>query len=84
MDGEVISGEIMDGHPTVEQVNQHLLEKLDNLILNADDPETIASLTESLSKYNASIRNNAIFSPKETDEERKERERSAVIKEMLK
>jgi len=80
----VVVGEVMDGHPDVQTVNQHLLEKLDSLILKADDPETIASLTESLAKYNASIRNNTIFEPKETEKERFDREQSAILEGVLK
>lgn len=69
-----MEGELLGGEVSVEQVNRHLLEKLDYLILHAESPEVIASLTDSLAKYNASIRNNAIFAPEETPEERQQRQ----------
>lgn len=81
---EVFSGEIVGGHPDVTTVNQHLLEKLDALILSAKDPETIASLTESLAKYNSSIKNSSIFEPKETEEERNAKARNAALGDILK
>lgn len=79
MDGEVITK-----GPSLEEVNQHLLNKLDRLIQDADDSETIASLTESLAKYNSSIRNNDIFSPQESDKEKTERMTRDLLGEVIK
>lgn len=75
MEAEVI--EVKASHPTIEQVNTHLLDKLDELILAVDaksDPEMVKVLTESVAKLNTSLRGNDIFAPKETEEERRERE----------
>lgn len=87
MEGEVISGELVGDNPTVETVNKHLLEKLDTLILSIDaktDPELVKVLTESVAKYNTSIKNSSIFEPKETEEERNAKARSAVLGDILK
>lgn len=87
MEGEIIDAEIMGKSPTVETVNNHLLEKLDTLILSIDaktDPELVKVLTESVAKYNSSIKNSSIFEPKETEEEREAKARSAVLGDILK
>lgn len=84
MDAEVI--DIKTSHPTIEQVNSHLLDKLDELILAVDaksDPEMVKVLTESVAKLNTSLRGNDIFAPKETEEERKEREAKEALLGMM-
>lgn len=66
----------MSQSPTIEDVNQHLLDKLDELIQDVDaksDPDMVKVLTESVAKLNASLKGNDIFAPRETDEERMER-----------
>lgn len=87
MDGEVIEGETMPLTPTLESVNNHALEKLDELILSLDaksQPEMVDAVINSLSKLNQSHKGNTIFAPKETDEERRARENANVMKEMMK
>lgn len=87
MEGEIVMGEMMDGHPTVETVNNHLLEKLDALILSVNaksDPEMVKVLTESVAKYNSSIKNGNIFEPKETEDEKVAKAQSAILGDMLK
>ena len=81
MEAEVI--DVKTSGSTIEDVNKHLLDKIDELILSIDaksDPEMVKVLTESVAKLNASLKGNNIFTPKETEEERKEREaREAII-----
>lgn len=78
----VVTGEVLDGSPTVEDVNQHFLEKLDQLILKTEDSEEIKALGESLARYNTSIRNNDIFT-QESEEERINREISKNIQDAI-
>ena len=82
-EGETVDGEVVDNtFPTLEQVNKNALKKLNELIENASS-EDIPGLIESLAKYNASIRNNDVFT-KETEEERKAREKSNIVEGLLK
>lgn len=71
---------------SLESVNRHLLQKLDDLIEACDaktDPELVKVLTESVAKLNTSFKGNDIFAPQETEEQRKERERKEVLEGML-
>lgn len=80
MEAEVI--DVKTSQPTIEDVNRHLIDKLDELILATNaksDPEMVKVLTESVAKLNASLKGNNIFTPKETEEERKEREAKEAI-----
>lgn len=79
MDGEVINARTTN--PTIEEVNRHLLSKLDELIesINGKDPEMVRAITESVAKLNSSLKGNNIFTPQETPEERKEREAQEAI-----
>ena len=80
MDGEVIEARIRS-HATIEDVNVHLLDKLDELIddINPKDADMVRALTESVAKLNASLKGNNIFTPQETEEDRREREPQASI-----
>lgn len=80
MDGEVIEAKVKD-HATIEDVNVHLLDKLDELIddINPKDTDMVRALTESVAKLNASLKGNNIFTPQETEEERRERETQEAI-----
>lgn len=80
MDGEVIEAKIK-GHATIEDVNIHLLDKLDELIddINPKDADMVRALTESVAKLNASLKGNNIFTPQETEEEKREREAQEAI-----
>lgn len=84
MEAEIIDAKVE--RPSIETVNTHLLTKLDELIQDIDvktNPEMVKVITESLAKLNTSLRGNDIFTPKETDEERKEREsREAILDAM--
>lgn len=79
-----MEGEVIDAKPanaTIEDVNTNLLNKLNKLIesVNDKDPEMIRALTESVAKLNTSLKGNNIFTPRETEEERKEREATEAI-----
>lgn len=80
MDGEVIEAKVR-GHATIEDVNVHLLDKLDELIddINPKDADMVRALTESVAKLNASLKGNNIFTPQETEEEKREREAQEAI-----
>ena len=82
-EGEVVDGKVVDNtFPTLEQVNKNALKKLNDLIEEASS-EDIPGLIESLAKYNASIRNNDVFT-KETEEERRAKEKSNIVEGILK
>ena len=78
MEGEVLS---IRKDATIEEVNTNLLNKLNELIdsVNSKDPEMVRAITESVAKLNASLKGNNIFTPKETEEQRKEREANEAI-----
>ena len=84
MEGEVIEAKV--NNPSIEDVNRHLLNKLDELIESTDaktNPELVKVITESVAKLNASLKGNDIFTPQETAEEKKAREaREAIAKAM--
>lgn len=80
MDGEVIEAKVKN--PSIEDVNRHLLNKLDELIEATDaktNPELVKVITESVAKLNASLKGNDIFTPQETAEQRREREAQEAI-----
>ena len=78
MEGEVLG---VRKDATIEEVNTNLLNKLNELIdsVNSKDPEMVRAITESVAKLNASLKGNNIFTPKETEEQRKEREANEAI-----
>ena len=78
MEGEVLS---VRKDATIEEVNTNLLNKLNELIdsVNSKDPEMVRAITESVAKLNASLKGNNICTPKETEEQRKEREANEAI-----
>ena len=78
MEGEVLG---VRNDATIEEVNTNLLNKLNELIdsVNSKDPEMVRAITESVAKLNASLKGNNIFTPKETEEQRKEREANEAI-----
>ena len=78
MEGEVLG---VQKKATIEDVNTNLLNKLNELIdsVNSKDPEMVRAITESVAKLNASLKGNNIFTPKETEEQRKEREANEAI-----
>ena len=78
MEGEVLG---VRKDATIEEVNTNLLNKLNELndSVNSKDPEMVRAITESVAKLNASLKGNNIFTPKETEEQRKEREANEAI-----
>lgn len=80
MEAEVVEAKIKE-HASIEDVNVHLLDKLDELIddINPKDADMVRAITESVAKLNASLKGNNIFTPRETDEERLEREANEAI-----
>jgi len=72
-------------HASIEDVNVHLLDKLDELIddINPKDADMVRAITESVAKLNASLKGNNIFTPQETDEERKEREAAEIMAQAM-
>jgi hypothetical protein len=76
--------EVLDAtkHATIEDVNTKLLDKLEELIDSIDsksNPELMKVITESVAKLNASLKGNDIFAPKETEEQKREREAQEAI-----
>lgn len=84
MEAEVIEAKIKE-HASIEDVNVHLLDKLDELIddINPKDADMVRAITESVAKLNASLKGNNIFTTRETDEERLEREANDVLASAL-
>lgn len=78
-----MEGQILDAPHTLEDLNNKAISKLYELIDELDtksDPEMVLACTKGLSQLNASLRGSDIFAPKETPEERKEREaRDAIM-----
>ena len=66
---------------TLEDINSHLLERLNTLIDEEDTPEGFLKITEAVAKLNSSYRNNGQFTVPESADERAEREsREALAK----
>lgn len=84
MEAEVIEAKIKK-HASIEDVNVHLLDKLDELIddINPKDADMVRAITESVAKLNASLKGNNIFTPQETDEERREREATEIMAQAM-
>ena len=78
-----MEGQVLDAPRTLEDLNNKAISKLYELIDDLDtksDPEMVLACTKGLSQLNASLRGSDIFAPKETPEERKEREaRDAIM-----
>lgn len=79
---EVVEGVVAE-EAKLEEVNLHLLQKLDALIADATEPSDIVQLTEALAKYNSSIRNNPIFSPEPTLDELAQQSTRAAVADVL-
>ena len=84
MEAEVLQARVND--PSIEDVNKHLLAKLDDLIdaVDSKDADMVRALTESVAKLNASLKGNNIFTPQETAEQKKEREATEAVADLLK
>lgn len=83
VEGEVVSrSQTDDSFPSLERVNKNALKRLNDLILEATADE-IPELIESLSKYNASIRNNSIFEKEESESEKEIKNKANLASELL-
>ena len=71
------------GAVTLEEVNENLLKRLNELIENASADE-ILDITDSVAKLNTSRRNSDQFARPETPEERMEREQKEMFGNVLK
>lgn len=79
---EVVEGAVVE-EAKLEEVNLHLLQKLDSLIACATEADEILSLTEAVAKYNSSIRNNAIFTAEPTLDELDRSSTRAAVADIL-
>lgn len=84
MDAEVVEAKVKK-HSSIEDVNIHLLDKLDELIeaIDGKDSEMVRAITESVAKLNASLKGNNIFTPQETEAQRMEREAEEALAEVM-
>ena len=69
-------------YPTVEEVDDHLLRRFDDLVQDAN-AEDMARLLESWSKYIAARKNSDVFGKTETPEEKQNRELAEVMEAEL-
>lgn len=65
-------------YPTVEEVDDHLLKRFDDLVQEAN-AEDMARLLDSWSKYVSARRNNDAFGKTETAEEKAARETAKIL-----
>lgn len=65
-------------YPTVEEVDDHLLKRFDDLVQEAD-AEDMARLLDSWSKYVSARKNNDAFGKTETAEEKTARETAEIL-----
>lgn len=77
-----MDAEIVEQYATIDQVDNAILRRYLELVENAN-PEDLAKLLDSWSKYIAARRNSDVFEKQETAEERAERESAAAIREAL-
>lgn len=68
----------VEKYPTVEEVDDHLLRRFDDLVQDAN-AEDMARLLESWSKYISARKNSDVFGKMETAEERQAREVADVL-----
>lgn len=68
----------VEKYPTVEEVDDHLLSKFDDLVQDAN-AEDMARLLESWSKYISARKNSDVFGKMETQEEKQQREAADVL-----
>lgn len=73
-----MQGEIVEQYVTLEQVDDAILRRYLELVETAN-PEDLAKLLDSWSKYIAARRNSDVFEKGETAEERAEREAQEAI-----
>jgi len=67
---------------TLDELNQNLLQRLNELIQDAD-PAELLDITTAVSKLNSSYKGNDQFGKPETEEERTEREQREMFKGLV-
>lgn len=83
MEGELVN----NPNPDLEDLNRKGIKKLYDVLDSIDaksEPELIRATIESVAKLNTSLRNNTIFAPKETAEERAFKEKTNIVEGLLK
>lgn len=73
----------VEKYPKVEEVNDHLLKRFDDLVQDAN-AEDMARLLESWSKYISARKNSDVFGKMETPEEKVTRETAEILEGELK
>lgn len=73
-----MQGEVVEQYVTLEQVDDAILRRYLELVETAN-PEDLAKLLDSWSKYIAARRNSDVFEKQETAEERAERLNAEAI-----
>ena len=74
--------ETIQKYPTVEEVDDHLLKKFDDLVQDAN-AEAMAHLLESWAKYISARKNSDVFGEAETPEEKTARETADILEAEL-
>lgn len=64
--------------PTLEEVNAHLLERLDEVIQDAN-PEELLKVAETIAKLNASSRNNDLVAARIDEAERQQKQEQEMF-----
>ena len=77
-----MEGEIVGEYATIDQVDNAILRRYLELVETAN-PEDLAKLLDSWSKYIAARRNSDVFEKQETAEEREQRLAQETIAEAL-
>lgn len=72
------SGTIVEEYPTVEEVDNNLLKRFNDLVETAN-AEDMARLLESWAKYISSRKNSDVFGRSETPEEKQARETADIL-----
>lgn len=67
--------------PTLEEVNAHLLERLDEVIQDAD-PEALLKVAETIAKLNASSRNNDLVAARVDEVEAQAKKEQEMFKHL--
>lgn len=68
----------VEKYPTVEEVDDHLLKRFDDLVQDAN-AEDMARLLESWAKYISARKNSDVFGNAETAEEKQQREMAKIM-----
>ena len=67
---------------TLDELNDNLIARLNELVNNAQ-AEEILPLTEAIAKLNTSRRNSDQFTKPQSEDEKSEKERNAVLGEII-